>query len=555
MTTAGSRCPREGVVVGMMSGRGFSPRRVLLALVCALMLVVSACSGVGSSSAQSDTLTVATATAPATLSPSELSTIAGWMWVVELAYDPLLWFEPDGSYKPGLATEWGFSDRNTKFSLTLRPNVKFSDGSPLTADSVAASLNYGFKNPASRSRLYAPGYDTATATAPLQVTISCREACPALPWLLSQNVQLGSIVSPAGLADPKRLGTEMFGAGPYVLNNAESAAGDHYTFDPNPNYWNPSAIHYKRVVVRVIANESARLSALQTGQVDLIDSVPLPSAETISGDFTVDRGPSSFVAAIFHDIVGAARPGDAPTKKYSAPLANLAVRQALNYAIDRQTIARSLGHGFAKPSALTTAPGSGAYDPGLENSYPYDPDKAKALLAQAGYPDGFTLEVATNAASPDLAPWALAVVEYWQKIGVKVNLNSAKTIPIWVQAAQDYPAIIAQLGAQPFVAQMYYWYNPGTTYSQWHMDPAIAPMVHQSAEDSPEQAGALHLQIEKYAVENAFGVGVATLPGLFAHSNKINLNMTAVPDATRAGQVTNEIPIVTRITNGNGSAG
>ena len=525
--------------------------RALAALFCCAMLAVSACSGAGSqASTQADTLTVATGTAPATLSPSELSTTPGWMWVVELAYDPLLWWEPDGSYTAGLATAWGFSDRNTKFSLTLRPNVKFSDGSPLTAESVAASLNYGFKNPASRSRLYAPGYDTATATAPLQVTISCREACPALPWLLSQNVQLGSIVSPAGLADPKRLGTEMFGAGPYVLNNAQSAAGDHYTFDPNPNYWNPSAIHYKRVVVRVIASDSTRLSALQTGQVDVIDNVSLQLANTVSGDLSIHQGPMGGAAGFVHDVIGSSSPGDPATRKYSPPLANVLVRQALNYAVDRQAIARSLGRGYADPSPQMASPGSGGYAPDLNSFYPYDPEKAKALLAQAGYPNGFSLDVATNAALADGDIWTVAVMEYWQRIGIKVNLNSAKTIPIWVQSAQDYPLIFTQGGGvgTPMSAQVYYNFYEGRTYSQWHVDPKIKAMMAQAAEASPDQAQAIYLQLSRYALDQAYGVGVARFPTLFAYDNKkVNLN---VPNEKG---LPNGNPIVTRMTPATGS--
>ena len=529
------------------------PRRAAAGVLCAVVLAIAGCSGgsAGGDAAPSTTLTVATSTAPATLSPSELSTAPGWMWITELAYDPLIWFEPDGSYSPGLATAWEFADGNRTFNLTLRPDVRFSDGTPVDAAAVAASLNYGFTNAASRSRLYAPTYQEATATGPLQVRITCAEGCPALPWLLSQNVQLGSIVSPAGLADPKRLGTEMFGAGPYVLNAAESEAGDHYTFEPNPNYWNTDEVHFRRVVVQVIANDSARLAALQTGQVDMIDSLPLQLASEVpEEDFLVHRGPSAFIAAIFHDIVGRALPGDPPTRRYAAPLANVEVRRALSYAIDRKTIADSLGHGYATPTVQTTAIGSGAYDPALEQTYTYDPDRARALLAQAGYPDGFTLDVATNGASVGLDNWTQAVVEDWQRIGVRVNLNSAKTIPIWIQAAQDYPTIVAQLGAQPFVAQMYYWYNPGTTYSQWHMDPSLAPLVAQSAAATPEDAARLHLQIERQAVEQAYSVGVANVPLLYAHSRAVDIHMASATGDAGAGQVTNEIPIVTRVTPG-----
>lgn len=512
----------------------------------ASVLVATALTGAVPAAAQAapgSTLTLGTADAVPTLNPTQLGTGIGWNWLISLGYDSLLWFEPDGTYTGNLATEWGFADNNTRFDITLRPDVTFQDGTPLDAEAVAASLNYAFGNPAARAALYAPGYKSAAAVAPLEVSIKCDPACPSMEWLLTQNLQMGSIISPAGLADPEQIGTQMFGSGPYILNAAESVSGDSYVFDANPNYWNQDAIHYDRVVLRSIADSAARLTALQTGQVDLIDKVSPQDVST--GSVTVHRATFGQIGIAIHDLVGTFTEGDPEGRTYSEPLSHPEVRQALNYAVDREALSEALGLGLATPTSQSANPGNTDYDPALDTYYSYDPERARSLLAEAGYPDGFTLDMTVAGYYEGPETWAQAVAQYWSEIGVTANLNVARTIPIWVQEAQPAPAIAfggwGSSGSVPFSAGLYYSFVNGTTYSPWRVGSEIEAMVAEQAIAPTEHMERIHKQMARYAVEQGFRVPLARLPGFFAYDpSKVDLHVEQ--------DQANGVPIATRIT-------
>lgn len=478
-------------------------------------------------------LTVAVENDPATLNPALLGAGNHMMWISALAYEPLIRFTGDGQYAPALATEWGYvNGGQAEFSLTLREGAKFADGTPVDAEAVAASLNYAFKAPGG-TQAWARNVTEAKATGPLTVTISCSAACAELPFLLSQNVQLGSIISPAGLADDTKLATETFGAGPYVLNKAESVTGDHWTYEANPNYWNQDGIHFDKVVYRLIADSNARLASLQSGQVDAIQNVPAKAAPGLEArGIQVVAAPTGFLGILFLDRTG----------KLAPELADPRVRQALNYAVDRKAITDALGYGHAKPTMQMTGEGSGVFDPALEQAYPYDPEKAKALLAEAGYPEGFTLSVETQVPMPFNADYALAVQSQWEEIGVKVDLTSDQTFSAWLEniAAKTFPAASYLYGTLPYALQVTSFFtNTGGPFNSYETDPKADAMLAEAATESPEGALQILKDLNKYSVERAFAVPLAQVNVLYAANNTVNL-----PEASAA----NAVPLITEIT-------
>jgi peptide/nickel transport system substrate-binding protein len=522
-------------------------RGTAILAVAALMIAVVAigCGGgdSGGDSKQSgspakgkrgDTLTVAVAFGPPTLNPAFVGASAQWAWPVGLAYEPLVIFTPKGGFAPGLAEKFGFQGSgNKKFTVTLRENLKFADDTPLTSAEAVASLRYVLKQPGNTQK-WASQVKSVEADGPLGVTMMCDPGCPDLPYVLSQNAQLGEIISPAGLKAPKQLATKTFGAGPYVLDEAKSVSNDHYTYNANPKYWNQDGIHYNHVVIRIVADANARLSSLKSGQVDLID-VPAANASTIASDnsLTLMRtGGAAFQGFVINDREGTVAP----------ELKDARVRQALNYAIDRKAIAKGLG--YAEGSAQMTGPGSGAWDDSLESVYPYDPAKAKDLLAEAGHPNGFELTVETHEQG-DLAKYSQAAVSYWEKIGVKTDLKTDTVIANWLDAMakKKYAVSGYAYGTLPFSIQSIDFYSDsGGPFNGYTTDPKVTALLEDARSAAPDKREQIYQEVNKYSVDQGFGVPLAVVEQLWGYSKDIS-----VPEASSA----NSIPVLNQVSPAN----
>jgi len=270
-----------------------------------------------------EVLTVAHSVSPQTLDPAK--TVQNDAWFQAPAYQPLIVRRSDGSLQPGLATSWQYvSSDNTALELRLRPGVKFSDGSTLTAQTVVDHFEYVLKSGGQFAPLFAG--DQFTATGPLTVLIKTPKPNPDLPTLLTQDDVVGGVISPTGLKNPAKLGTQTFGAGPYTLDPGQTVPGDHYTYLQNPNYYDKASVHWKKLVIRVITNPQAALNAMKTGQVDFAvgDSTTLAAAK--QAGLTVSMTPLLWTGVTLADRNG----------KMSKPLADVRVRQALNYGTDRR---------------------------------------------------------------------------------------------------------------------------------------------------------------------------------------------------------------------------
>src|SRR5580692_9586741 len=190
-------------------------------------------------------------------------------------YDSLIYQLGNGQYVGDLATSWGYApnSKNEVFNLTLRNGVHFSDGTLLTAASVVNSLEY-FKSADGPQAGYLAALTSAKATGTETVQLTFAAPEPDLPFLLSQYQDIGQIIGPQGLASPKTLTTTSDGTGPWVLSASQSVANSQYVFTLNSHYWNPAAVHYKQVVVKVITDPQTALSAAESGQVDALLSLP-----------------------------------------------------------------------------------------------------------------------------------------------------------------------------------------------------------------------------------------------------------------------------------------
>jgi len=417
-------------------------RRPALALVMATALVLAGCTRAQTDADEaSDTLTIVAAIAPQTLDPAK--TAQNNAWLEQLAYEPLIVRRSDGTLVPGLAESWHYEgDDNTTFVLQLRSGVTFSDGTELTAQTVVDHLAYVVEAGGQMAPFLAG--NTFTATDALTVTITAPTPNPDFPLILTQDYIIGGVIGAAGLDDPSTLGTATLGAGPYMLDPAQTVAGDHYTYVRNPHYYDESKVHWETVVIRIITNPQSVLNALRTGQADVAVGDPSTAAAAEQAGLTVASSLFLWSGVVLADRDGSKAPA----------LADVRVRQALNYATDRQAIADALFAGIGSPAHQVTVPDGYGYNESLAEAYPYDVDTARTLLDQAGYPDGFALEIVTPQYQ-QLNLIAQALAQQWEQVGVELRITDYANANQYAADAFGgvFPAFMTAFGHIPIWMQ------------------------------------------------------------------------------------------------------
>jgi peptide/nickel transport system substrate-binding protein len=391
-----------------------SRRAVLSAAVVAALAVAGCGSSAGSSGSpggtsagRSGTLSVGMGEPATTMNPVLLApAIYGYF-----NYDPLIYETASGQFIPDLATSWGYvGSGNTTFRLTIRKGARFSDGSAVTASAVKNSLDYFLKTNGPALSFAGP---VASVTAQGDtVTLHYKTAFPNAVISLTQDWNFGLIIGPKGLADPASLATTSDGAGEYVLQPSQTTAGSLYVSTPDKYYWNQAAIKYTKVEVRPFTDASAELAALQTGQIQFAQNMPATDVATArSAGITVSDGPATWVSLMLEN-------------RDSGPLAHVTVRQALEYAIDRPAIIKAVYDGFAQPQEQVAVKGLSGYVPADATEYPYDPAKARSLLAAAGYPKGFTVSALDVAALDKNSVLAQAIASELAQVGVTLKITA-----------------------------------------------------------------------------------------------------------------------------------
>ncbi|MBN9201766.1 MAG: peptide ABC transporter substrate-binding protein [Microbacterium sp. SCN 70-18] len=350
-------------------------------------LALTGCAGGGDAGDGGDgsggTLTLGAIIEPLTLDP------AGSEWgnrspYYQAMYDTLLLATPEGTIEPWLATAWEYNDDNTVLTLTLRDDVTFSDGTSLTADVVVENLQR-FKDGTSPDASYFALVETFEAVDDSTVAITLSEPNPALLNYLTRDA--GLIASSEAIAAGD-LATNPVGSGPYIYDASTSVPGTSYRYTANPDYWNPDVQHYDSLVINVLSDATAALNAIKAGEanaVKLLTSNDL--AEVEAAGWTINANELDFAGLLLLDRDGV----------QAEALKDVRVRQALNHAFDREGLLAAMEDGNGTVTGQVFPESSPAYDPALDDYYGYDPEKARELLAEAGYADGFTLSMPSSA--------------------------------------------------------------------------------------------------------------------------------------------------------------
>jgi peptide/nickel transport system substrate-binding protein len=364
----------------------FSRKRLAaLAAAAAMALALTACtsdsdgSGSGRAGGTSESLTLG-AVLPPTSFAANATNWGNESIFVQAVYDSLLRETPDAEIEPWLATEWSYDDTKTVLTMTLRDDVTFTDGTKFDAD-VAAQNLLRFKTGTSPQASAMALVSEVTAEDPTTLRITLSQPDPALLLSLAQNP--GAMASPASF-DAEDAQTNPVGSGPYVLDTEQTVVGSTYVFERNQDYWAPEDQHYQTLTINVLDNAQTQVNAIQGGQVDLLNLVDASSMEQVeAAGFVAYPSENNWQGLFLFDRQGQLNPA----------LGDVRVRQAIAHAIDRDAMLEAVAGGRGTVTGQIFNPDNPAYDESLDDQYPYDPDRAKELLDEAGYADGFTLQM------------------------------------------------------------------------------------------------------------------------------------------------------------------
>jgi peptide/nickel transport system substrate-binding protein len=289
---------------------------------------------------------------------------------LSLVYSGLTKLDVHGNPVPDIASAWKFSKNGLTLTFTLRPKLVYSDGAPLDAKSVKTNILRGRDDPKS---LIAPQLTpVAQVHTPNATTVVLVLNQPDwdLPRILAGKT--GELVSPKAIAsNPGGLATQPVGAGPFKLTNLVS--GSSATLVRNPTYWDAKDVLLSELDLQFITNPQTVVAALKTGSVNfawITTNTTVPSLLNQKG-LAVQVVPSLRVNSI---EVNAAMP----------PFNNPKIVQAVNYAIDRKTLLATIWDNIGKVSYQAFPRGYVGYSDAVSNLYPYDPARAKALIAASG---------------------------------------------------------------------------------------------------------------------------------------------------------------------------
>lgn len=393
----------------MSSRSSLKSRTLIAAAALAAMLALNSCaSASGSGGTESDqTLKWAPGASPWSWDPVVQG--SGFQFnQLALAYASLTEINEDGEAVPGLAQSWEYNETGDAVTFTLRDELVFQDGSPLDAAAVKSYIDRAMSQDDSALANDLDSIDRITADNENEVTFHLSQVDHQIPLLLGRRVAL--ITSPE--ADPAELAQSPVGAGPFTP--VEIVPESHAYFEKNPDYWNADEIHIDRVEIHWGIDDASLVPALQTGTYNFADLPPAQAqaAEQSEIDVVTHPGFNAANISINHNL---------------EPFNDPAVLEAARYAIDRQEFVDSITFGYGEAVSQPFPEDYLAWSPAVEDPWPYDPEKAKEILEDAGYEEG---DITIDFSVRDDVPANEIVQSQLADVGINLNLE---IIPNWEQ--------------------------------------------------------------------------------------------------------------------------
>lgn len=487
------------------------------AATAALAVAVSGCASGGDTAevAGDGVLDIAISYVPGSLDPAVSSRAINAVALFPV-YEPLVRVGDDGELVPALATEWSAENDNTLFTFTIRDDATFSNGEEVTAQAVVDSIAYWqsgngpfVNNLATMTSLAADGD---------QVVMELSEPNPDFLRLFTPDNLIGDIIAPAGIADPDSLGTTPLGAGPYVLDLDQTVTGNTYYYTANESYYDQEAVEWDAVKITVYEDATSAIQAMKTGQVDFMytdASTANSNAATLGDEIGVASVSRGWTGLMIMDREG----------QTDEALGDVRVRQALNFAVDRDVLTTALFGDYGSPTDQVTGPGYIGYSEANDSVYDYDPDRARELLEEAGYGDGVTI---TNALfqTPRNSLLTEALIDQFAQVGVTMEVDTYAGNADWRQAiySQEYGTAVEGNGfTTPYLAQLAT-FDPGAPYNGVFglEDPRMTELIKTASALTGDDAEQAWIDVFTYAVEEAWFVPIATSDSVYFSSGTVD---------------------------------
>ncbi|MGO9360896.1 MAG: ABC transporter substrate-binding protein [Xanthobacteraceae bacterium] len=414
-------------------------------------------------------------------------------------YDTLVeWDYQTLKPKPGLA-KWSYPDPKTMV-LDLEKGVKFHDGTDFDAEAVKFNLERNRHDPRSNIKADLTSIASVDVTGPLQVTLRLKNADTALPAILSDRA--GMMASPANL---KALGDDSnrkpVGAGPWKFGSW--ADNESVVVTRNENYWRPGRPYLDGIEFAIIPEAATALRSVIAGEKEMAYSLPARLKPIIdrSKQLQTVAAPTLYCVQLYFNYA-------------RAPLDNVKIRQAINFALDRDAFVKATMGGLGEAATMTLPSSHWAYDKSVATLYPHDPARARAMLAEAGFKDGVELTVGSYNDQDSVQRSEVLQAQLGQA-GIRLKFTRGTIPEISAQffaTEKKFDVLLSAWTGRPDPSMTYaLGFDKGAYYNAGReADPELSKLIQQSreSEDLTERA-AVFAKIQRFVMENALSAPIA----------------------------------------------
>jgi len=476
-------------------------------------IAMAACVGLGAlasaSPAEAAKLRMAWAQDATGLDPAKQTAFSS-LRLLELIYEPLVRLDADLKIIPGLAESWEFAADGKQLSFKLNPKAKFHNGDPVTSADVKATFER-ILDEATGAANRANYLSIASIETPDPVTVVFKLSQADVPILTAMTDTNSSIV-PASEIAAGSIGTKAIGSGPFKLDSWDPNSKEVLSANAE---WAGGPVSLEGIEISTLPDEAAILAAMRAGQVDfaLLNDPLIATLVPKEASLQLNRAP----VLAYHVLQLN------PARK---PMDQLAVRQAMSCAVDRQTVLDTASLGEGKVTGPLTMPFY-ASDPSTLFCYSRDVEKAKKLMADAGLADGFSATViAATGEPPTAAAEAQVLQAQLAEIGIKLDIKMMELnvyVDTWLKG--DFDMAVALNGGRPDPFTMYnrYWTKNGNLQKVSNFaDDAIDALMQKGREETdPEKRKVIFSDFEKQLAEKAPWIWLYTSYGYTAQQKTV----------------------------------